>query len=318
MLWAAALLVLTEVGVRNRVWPLATWGGDHDPSFWYGFTVPIPLCREEGDLLHCKPQEYHRISAQKVSATKPESTLRIVTLGGSHALGRDSYTPRTVKRLTELCPAVRWEGLNFAVGGYGTSRMRVLMAYAQQHQPDLWVIDPGGTNEYEDERDLTYGQQLHTGPWRILFESWFVVLGRKSWSDAALARPNQFDGPNGEGSASAIEANLARWHETQRRNLAAMTDTAREGGQPVVLMGRMFPDELDVDPRRRRNHSVLTELEAPDRVVVDSFTTLPEGDRKRFFRKDQNHYSGQGHAHLSRVLADTVLALPLVQERCKP
>lgn len=314
VLWAAVFLLILEFCVRTDRWPMQDWGEDFDPTFWYGFQIEEPVCREVNGVLHCARQEYVRIVDQRIPAAKSEDTLRIVTLGGSHAYGGNAYSQRVLGRLSERCPSVNWENLNLAVRGYGTQRMRVLMEEAASYQPDLWILDPGGTNEYEDERDLAYAWSLHTGPWRWILQSQLVVLKRKEWSGSLPEQAAKEAGPRAEEVASADPANQARWREGQRQNLAAMVQQARAADQAVVLMGRASLEPEDAV--RQQNFALLGELAGPDVIVVDADESLPRRNRRVYFHRDRNHYSAAGHAHLSGIVADAILELPAVQRRC--
>jgi hypothetical protein len=235
--------------------------------------------------------------------------MRFITLGGSLSYGASSYTPETVKRLQAACPGVEWQGLNFSVRGLGTSRMRVLFEDALRYEPDYLVIDPVGSNEYEDEIQAAYRDELHHGIWALLLRSHAVVLGQKLFNDKMKLPDPRAPAPIEENETRALRdaATTERWFETHKKNLADMLAMAKDRAIPVILMSRGRVDsKVDYVTRMMAHWQSLAGPDVHFVPIHEAFEKLP--DRRSYFTGDRNHYSRAGHALLADALAGVVRA----------
>jgi lysophospholipase L1-like esterase len=291
-----------------------------DASFGYGFEYLHPPCEPDGELLRCRPTQYRKIPEQTFDLSKRADAVRVFTFGGSHAQGSNAYTQMLGQVLARECPAIHWEAINFAVEGQGSRRARLAAAEHARYAPDLLIVDFGGTNEYEDERDFAYREGLHEGVWSVVLRSHAVVLARKLLMKRLPLATVASAGTERE--ASEDPANQKRWRESMLTNYQALIDDAHAQGQTVVLVGRASLAPHEPNSRERADYAVFEQLAAqPNVVSLDThalFQALDTEARARLFRDDGNHYSRAGHQRIADALADLLLAeLPRASECAK-
>lgn len=310
--WAALWLLGLELAAR-LLWSPA-WVGrlaELEPGFDLGFAFSRPQCEPDGaSRTTCLPTQYRPIVRQSFATIKRRGTLRSFTFGGSHAAGAGAYTSSLIRSLKQDCRALRWEGLNFAVKGHGSARVRVAVNEALQHDPDLLLLDFGGTNEYEDERDQDQRARLHAGIWNYLFASHAVVLGRKLLARRFPAlRPTLASGDD-EHVASRDPRNLARWQRSLADNYQAVINLARARGIPVIIVGRASLRAHAPGSRELANHRLFLSLAGDGVLLFDAhaaFAAVDEARRRSLFSRDRQHYSAAGQ----RLIADGLAALIL-------
>lgn len=292
-----------------------------DPSFGYGFEYVRPPCEPDGEQLRCRPTQYRKIPEQTFDLSKRADALRVFTVGGSHAAGPNAYTRVLGQLLARRCPTIHWEAINFAVEGQGSRRARLAAAEHARYAPDLLIVDFGGSNEYEDERDFAYREGLHAGIWSVVLRSHAVVLARKLLMRKLSLATVASEGTERE--ASQDPENQARWRETMRSNYQALIDEAHAQGTTVVLVGRASMLAHAPKSRERADYAVFERLAAqPDVVSLDThalFQAVDASERARLFRDDRNHYSRAGHRRIAEALAELLLTeLPRARECADP
>jgi lysophospholipase L1-like esterase len=288
-----------------------------DPSFGYGFEYVRPPCEPDGELLRCRPTQYRKIPEQTFDLSKRADAVRVFTVGGSHAAGSKAYTQVLGQQLARRCPVIHWEAINFAVEGQGSRRARLAAAAQARYAPDLLIVDFGGSNEYEDERDFAYREGLHEGIWSVVLRSHAVVIARKlimkKLPVATLASTGT------EREASLDPKNQDRWRESMRTNYQALIDEAHAQGIAVVLVGRASFLAHEPDSRERADYAVFEQLAANNDVVsLDThalFQAVDAIERARLYKDDRNHYSRAGHQRIAEALTELLLAeLPRASE----
>jgi lysophospholipase L1-like esterase len=289
-----------------------------DPSYGYGYEYLRPPCEPDGEQLRCRPTQYRTIVEQTFDLTKRADALRVFTVGGSHAWGFRAYTQQLGQLLAVRCPTIHWETINFAVAGQGSRRARLAAAEHARYAPDLWIVDFGGSNEYEDERDFAYREELHEGIGLVILRSHAVVLARKLLMKKLPLATVASKGH--ETIASRDLDNQARWRESLRTNYQALIDDAHAQGITVVLVGRASLKPHEPNSREQADYAVFEQLAAqPNVISLDTHalfqTTLDKTARARLFREDRNHYSRAGHRRIAQALAELLLAeLPRASE----
>jgi hypothetical protein len=239
---AGVILLLLEIAAR-MLWNPAIVGekvySQFEPNYLYGYSEQTPLFETMGDSLVCMQTQYTQFHRQTLPKTKAKNEVRIFTLGGSVSRGslEYSYSGRLEKMLRQVAPEFDWHIINLSCGGYGTSRMLVLMKKTLAFEPDLFILHPHGSNEYEDERDFNYQKKLHHGLNRLIFASHFLVLSKKKYDEMNSNALPQSDAAS-ELQASADPENVSRWNATLDRNLREMIDMAKARKAGVVLVGR--------------------------------------------------------------------------------
>ncbi len=110
------------------------------------------------------------------------------------------------------------------------------------YDPDVLIIHPHGTNEYEDERDARYREQLHRGVNGIFLRSRLVVLIKKTVSEW-LDLPGPPKAPkNGEQIAGRDLENRDRWFATLTENIEQFKQLSAEQAVATIYVGRAERD----------------------------------------------------------------------------
>lgn len=326
--WALAWMLvwlLALEGAARTLWAPAVVGTSRyaslDPSFSYGFEFVRPPCEPSGDdTITCYPTQYRKIPKQSFDATKRADAVRMFTLGGSHAAGEHSYTRELGQRLAHRCPAVHWEPINLAVVGQGSRRALLASEQAERHQPDVLILDFGGSNEYEDERDWSYREQLHEGIWRYLLRSHAIVLGRKLLSKRFAFTSTTPVVDNDETAESKKIENLERWRATLASNYRTLIDRARGQGIEVVVVSRASLEPHAEGSREQADHRLFESLAGEGVHLLDAhalFQELEASERVRLFRRDRNHYSSDGQERIADALAILVLEQLQAADPCR-
>lgn len=314
LVWMVAWLLALELAARTLWTPTIVGVRQYaviDPTYGYGYEFVRPACEPtRADTITCWPTEYRRIPLQTFAAVKDPDTVRIFTVGGSHAAGERSYTTVLRERLAHRCPAVRWQAINLAVVAQGSRRALLAAEQAERHEPDILILDFGGSNEYEDERDLEYREQLHTGIWRHLLRSRAIVVGRKLLSRRfPFTKPTPITGED-ETVASENPDNLARWRAGLEANYRTLIARARSQGIEVVVVSRASLEPHAEGSRQQADHRVFESLADEGAHLLDAhglFHRLREDKLAKLFRGDKNHYTAAGDRRIADALATLVL-----------
>ncbi len=316
--WLLVFELLTRV-----LWQPAVIGLDLssriDASFGYGYDATSSLCSPSGDLMICAPTQYRRFGRQTFSRDKDETTLRFFTVGGSHSAAPGAYPSFAAQALRRECPKIFWEGINLSVRGHGSRRTLLLAKQALLLDPDFLVVDFGGTNEFEDERDLEQYRRLHRGIWRVLLKSHLVALGRKLLTRRFSREFSSLETTQEEAQANSDPVNQIRWNESLNRNYRTLLHLAGDAGVPVVLVGRAVPDGS------RNSHWMAREelfrslpVEPGNRLDTNALFDAAEseaGGRSELFAMDLNHYSEDGQRRIGEQLAQIILNHPSILEQ---
>lgn len=323
--WMLGWLLVIE-GAARTLWAPEWVGGEryaaYDPSFGYGFDLVRPLCQPSDDhTMTCYPTQYRKFPEQSFDATKRADAVRMFTVGGSHAAGESSYTRELDKRLERRCPAIHWELVNLAVVAQGSRRILLAAEQAEQHQPDVLILDFGGSNEYEDERDFGYREQLHEGIWRYLLRSHAIVLGRKLLSKHFTFTNVTLSTDEDETLASKKPENLERWRSSIETNYRELISKARAQHLEVVIVGRASLEPHAPGSREEADYRLFQSLADEDVHLLDAhalFQEVERSKRAKLFRGDKNHYSRAGQQRIADALADLVLGQLRVGGPCQP
>ncbi|MBU4053289.1 MAG: SGNH/GDSL hydrolase family protein [Proteobacteria bacterium] len=320
---AGALFLLLELAAR-MLWTPAFVGektySRFEPNYRYGYSEQMPLFFESiGNQLVCMQTQYTQFHRQTLSKTKAKNEIRIFTLGGSVSRGslETSYSGRLEKMLRLAAPQYEWHIINLSCGGYGTSRMRVLMKKTLAYEPDLFILHPHGSNEYEDERDFNYQEKLHAGMNRLFFSSHFLVLSKKKYDELNSNALPQSDAES-ELKASAVPENVARWNATMDKNLQAMMDVAKSRHAGVVLVGRADRNDgaeyyanketLEINRIIKEHSKTFSPCFYLDMAGLMA-STYPDMESKEFLFEDTTHWREIGHKMAAEHLLGPVLAM---------
>jgi hypothetical protein len=170
------------------------------------------------------------------------SGVRIFTIGASVSVEpvNGNYSVYLENALRRQSDSNSYYVINAAVGGYGTSRLLIVLRQILQsdEKPDLIILHPHGSNEFEDEVQLDYLNDLKR-KWhnQLLFKSEFFLL---------MKRLNQLIVPNilveqraeDEIEAGKDQEQQAQWQRAFNKNLAEMCEIINAAEVPTILILR--------------------------------------------------------------------------------
>jgi hypothetical protein len=313
-LFATLLFVIAEVLVA-LLWRPGIVGEelytDRALAYDYGYGSDVPRLFREGEFLHYYPTEYVDIRPFRVEGQKPASEIRIFTLGTSVTRAYNlpfgaAYSERLEAMLNERHPEFEWKIVNLSASGFGSTRMLNVLRNTMKLEPDLLVVHPHGSNEYEDERDAGYRRQLHSGLNGVFLRSRLLVLLKKYQSESFDRQQEQGAPDNGEHLASSVPENRARWMRTMESNLDEFDRIASEHGIPLIYIGRAERDiEASSDVRVARLNGPL--LSRPYVIDVDSlFTQVADENSRSDLFSDLTHYAQPGHEIVAARLYELI------------
>jgi len=313
VLFAIGLFIAGEALV-TAAWRPAVVGADRYARFSlaydYGYAKDMPRLFLEGDSLCYYPTEYVDMPPFCLDRQKGLNEIRIFVLGGSVSRGYNvplglAYPERLETLLNEHRPEFEWTVLNLSASGFGSTRILNVLNNMVEFQPDVIVVHPHGSNEYEDERDARYRADLHGGINGLLLRSRLVVLIKKLdslWLDTG-EKSNTPD--NGESVAGRDPANRDRWFATLSQNVEQIHGLAEAEELATIYVGR---SERDSEAFRG---DTVEHLNGPIRDLesfVDVATLFTE-EGSEFqptdLFHDWTHYSKTGH----RILAEDLYRL---------
>jgi len=243
--WMVIIFLLLEASTRilwkpNIIYELEPIPLEYrrlEPSYNYGYTQR-PLFYEKDNKLVLYPTEYLWTYLQRMNKIKEDNEFRIFVIGSSVAVGpkRDNYSHFLKKFLPAINHEREWQVINISFQGFGTSRLLIALKKTLKYEPDLLILHPGGTNEYEDEKDLLNKRTTHFGFNTIIYRSNFIVILKKIFTKYA---PDTVLSINIESEHEAYqkEENLRRWRVSLDNNLSEMVKIAKKSNVPVILVG---------------------------------------------------------------------------------
>lgn len=309
--WVLAWLLVAEISVRILWRPSIVGRATVEKTsadYTYGFDESEPLCSLDSGQYFCFPTQYRKFTSTDFAEEAAPGVHRFITVGGSHAAGADSYTKYAADALAQRCPASDWEGVNLALRGIGAQRILMAAREALNYQPEILVLDFGGTNEYEDERDQAERDAVNRGVWAVVFQSQLVVLGRKLLS-RRLRLPNEADSSRpSEAEAGERRDVQERWQASIAGHYSEILSLAHSKGVRVVVVGRAFIAPLQEVPygaERRAMFLAMGEEEGVSTVDVHKLfkRTLKRNPDRTLFSGDRTHYSDDGKQLIGGRLA---------------
>lgn len=329
VVWALLLLATAELLVRWSYDPRhinPEFYGANFPDHRYAFERARPRCWRAAGVIECYGDEYQPIPRQSLVDPKPADTLRVIVVGTSPSYGETAYPTQLGEPLGRSIGR-NVEVLNLAVRGHGTTRMLEQLDEALGLDPDVIVIHPHGTNEYEDERDAAYVAALHEGVPGLIRRSEYATVLQKLAANRlyrrargiadlreAPADDTDVETANTEAAAGEIPANIARWEANIAANTEAMVERARAAGATVVLVGRAerpAPDGSDGSAWVDYMDGLLRPIARADPGVhyIDPMAVLGAGgaDPTDAF-VDTSHFNDRGHRQIADALAETIAA----------
>lgn len=228
--------------------PTSTFRKLNPAGLSYGFDETEPVFYECGQQTFFVSYE----SVDSYPTQQSRDDVRIFTLGGSVSVRPrgNNYSILLEKALLQTYGATgSYQVINGAINGYGTTRMLVLLKQilASNQKPDLLIVHPHGSNEFEDEVQLAYLNGL-LSEWynRLLFQShFFSVLKRVN----QRITPPQFAEQTGDAEIEALQDpdRVAQWQQTYDDNLVEMCRLANEANVPIIFVLRVVNPNISPD-----------------------------------------------------------------------
>jgi lysophospholipase L1-like esterase len=311
------VVILVGLELATRAWLTTTRPSEEArrdlyPAYDGGF-AGLPVCHPREKLLICQPTPYLDLVPDQFPRDKPKREVRIFTIGASVSRGDSTSYSALLER--ELQPELRGRSvrvINFSARGIGSRRQRLLLEEALRHEPDLILLHPHGSNEYEDERDLAYARALHADLGGLTFHSRFVVTAKKLLErELEIAAPARVaeDDPARERELGEDPEVQARYHDTLTKNLLAMMSAARSRKVPVLVIGRA--DREPGSAREEALNDLFRKVAADGGEFFDlesALESVEQDERERLFR-DRVHLRADGHRLVAARLAPRVVRL---------
>ena len=314
LVWALALLLVCELLVR--------WGydpqhidpdlfGANYPDHRYAFSRARPRCWRSPARIDCYGDEYQPIAHQTLQDPKPEHGLRIIVVGTSPSYGGLAYPTALAEPLSSRLER-DVEVLNLSVRGHGTTRMVEQLDEALTLDPDIIVLHPHGSNEFEDERDAAYVGELYEGVPGLIRHSEFANVAQKLAASQVYTRARGLVDLRGsplgtagtEGAAGKDAQTVARWHATIESNTNLMIARSRAAGLVVVVVGRAQQPKSEDSAWLEYMDGFLRPLASEDGVYyLDSMAVLDGAftDIDDAF-VNSTHFSASGHRAIAKAL----------------
>ena len=288
-----------------------------EPNYNYGYDTSQPFFYEKGDTFFLYPTEYRFFNEQSMKRVKKENGFRIFILGPSAAAlpPEKNYSRFLEKFLCRKAPEIEWETVIISGGGVGSKRMLLYLKQAIEYEPDLLIIHPGGTNEYEDDVTLKYKNTMNSGPRAILYRSNFIVILNKILLKAGLiaSLPIAIES---EVEASNKEENTQRWVTQFDKNLSEMIELASKHKIPVILVGgahrnpngKTYADDLIsafniIIKKHSVSKNVIHYVDSPN-ILLSHF---PHKNNLHLFSMDNWHWGPRTHMLIAEEIAEVIL-----------
>ena len=312
-LFAIGLFIVAELALA-LVWRPSVVGEERYAncalSYDYAYASDFPRLFREGETLLYYPTEYADIREFGITRTKTFKEIRVFVLGASVTRAADvplgkAYPEQLQRILVERHPEYDWRVINLAASGFGTTRMLGLLQNMVAHEPDAIIVHPHGTNEYEDERDARYRDELHSGLNGLFLRSRVIVFLKKMEAER-MARGSEPKAPaNAEQIAGADPVNRARWMATMTHNIAMIQGLAQKTHSSSIYVGRAARDgESYLGEDADRLNGPIHDMEHfVDVAAVFTETDSVESSTDLFL--DWTHYTERGH----RIVAEELYEL---------
>jgi hypothetical protein len=280
-------------------------------SYDYGYASDIPRLFREGASLHYHPTEYVDMRPFAIDERKPAREIRIFTFGtsvtraGGLPLGT-AYPELLELMLNERHSEYDWHVVNLAAAGIGTTRIMNVLLNMVPYDPDVIIVHPHGSNEYEDERDARLREQLYSGLNGLFLRSRLVVYLKKFEAERFGSQDDQGEPGNAEHLAGLDPENTERWMATMEANMRRIDGVTRELELPSIYIGRAERDaELFSDERIERLNSPISAQPHYLDVAAAFAGAVNEYSNSDLFQ-NLTHYSEVGHQIVARELYEMI------------
>ncbi len=275
-----------------------------DDTYNYGFDEKKPLWFEKNDRLYFYPTQYINYHRQSLPAVKKDNEFRIFTFGGSVSRGLETgnYSYYLQEILNAENKNHHWSVLNLSADGIGSQRMLLLLKKILPLKPDLIILHVHGSNEYEDERDNAYRNELHSGLNGAILQSHLFVLVKKIYVYISSSDNPPVSDADNELNASQNPSNQQRWLRAIGLNLSKMLELCAQSNVPVILVGRA--EKLEgihgyASARTCQINNILKKFTGAETIYFDTAEKFqkiqPTAQGKSLLFIDKTHWTEYGH-----------------------
>lgn len=266
----------------------------------------------------------------EIARAKRPREFRVVFLGDSFAYGDfvnddDTWPAQLERELRRRCGDV--SVVNAGLPGASISEERPIFTRTLAMRPDLAVLaftenDVTDLNGEVLWQSLARNRQVKSSfPMRYVYP---VVRKSALWN-ALLAAQGKWRGRQNAAAAAPVDAPeaaaqrqtalRARWTE----EFTGLRDDARRAGVPLVFTS--FPSHLTVQrsaPEEQIQwvHRVVREAGVPDVPTLNALRATNLGERELYLLPHDGHPSARGYLVVTKVLADSLVAMPPLAGRC--
>jgi hypothetical protein len=280
-------------------------------AYSYGFDLEQRIWFKKKDSIYFYPTQYLNFHRQIIPAAKNPNDFRIFTFGGSvsRGLATGNYSFYLEKYLNTENTDHHCSVVNLSADGIGSQRMLLLLKKIFPLKPDLVILHVHGSNEYEDERDSTYREELHSGLNGIILQSRLLVLLKKIFVYISTTGNTTVSDADAEMRANRDPSNRQRWIRTIDHNLSKMIALCNQSKVPVILIGRS--DKLEgmhgyASKWTKQINNILKKNTGVETTYFDTpakfLEVYPESQGKQLLFSDDTHWTRFVHRVIAHEL----------------
>ena len=321
-----AFLIIAELGTRLLFTPCIISVGIFErlnpAQLSYGFDEQKQIfhnCGEDTLFIGADPETIRRYGT-----SRSPNDMRLFILGGSVSLEppNNNYSIQLEQALQRQGdPTYSYEVINTSAYGYGSSRMLVLLKQIlrAEQKPNLIILHPHGSNEFEDEVQLSYFQDIQ--------QVWYNRTLSQSQFFSVMKQLNQWVTPqafaaqtsDAEKDAETDPVRVANWQKMLNENLTEICKLANQENIPVILLLRAInptisDDNTFADERTKiinqnmRQHALQCNaiyiLDTPSYLEAQYPNPSAETINELFI--DTSHWHTKAHAAISAQILEII------------
>lgn len=287
----------------------------------YGFDAQSPIFYDCAETTFFIAPDRNAL-LQSYPTEKGQDDVRIFTLGTSVALNpiTQSYSVQLASMLNQQYPENSHTVINASVNGYGSERILITLHELFSQQPDLIILHPHGTNEFDDEVRRSYYQTELVGKWynRLLMQSkFFLAIKRLNQS----VTPHEFTNQTAWAKTEADhdEATKQRWQTGFNTNLEKICQALNQADLPAIMVLRTInPNETEdnsfADARTQLiNDETIRHAEKCDNLYILNTPKLlaqrypqPTQETIDGLFTDTMHWYPETHQQIARTISEMI------------
>ncbi len=306
-----------ELGLRQAGWPQITEAFEHNTPFWV--TDPDlnrkPFPHKEENALFRVSSNSDGLRSGPSDQTKPEGTLRIMTLGCSTTFGWGVDDQETYpQQLSQIIEAEHGSAIEVVNGGQpGYTSFQGLWLWdttLKAYNPDVvlvgYVVQDARKAAYSDKSQAVLQGDHRFMKDNVLYNS-RVYLALRSFLGGVQVKAKERP-QNGQGGTYRVPP------QDYVDNLRAFVEQIQAMGSTPVLFG--FPLERAgyTAEHRKILKAAAAQLDIPYLDLQDQMETASR-EAELYFKRDRGHANAQGNAQIAQWVYDFLQTEGLLKER---